>query len=155
MESLEHQIAQTREALNAGRRASSMSREEQHISERVIALLSEQRDIMIQEKPADGNTAFAVLKKDFDKRTKSLKRQATEAGKKLSNLFAFCEEVFAEGQEILILVTELTISHDCAWFIGRYGCKEYFAHNQELLFYQRQKNIISEMDSLDLNMKEH
>ena len=51
---------------------------------------------------------------------------------------------------MLILVTELTISFYGARFIGRYGCKEYFAHNKELLFYERQKEIIQELENLEL-----
>ena len=47
---------------------------------------------------------------------------------------------------MLILVTELTINPHSARFISRYGCKEYFAHNKELLFYERQKEIIREME---------
>ena len=54
-----------------------------------------------------------------------------------------------EGQELLILVTELTISCYGARFISRYGCKEYFAHNKELLFYERQKEIITELEKLE------
>lgn len=65
-------------------------------------------------------------------------------------MFAFCEDVFGEAQEMLILVTELTISYYGAHFISRYGCKEYFAHNKELLFYGRQKEIIRELESLEL-----
>ena len=49
-------------------------------------------------------------------------------------------------------MTELTISHYGAHFISRYGCKEYFAHNKELLFYERQKEIIRKLDNLDLNV---
>ena len=86
----------------------------------------------------------------FDKRTKTLKQRAETAGKQLSNVFAFCEEVFDEGQEMLILVTELTISYYGAHFISRYGCKEYFNHNKELLFYERQKEIIRELENLEL-----
>lgn len=33
---------------------------------------------------------------------------------------------------------------------NRYGCKEYFDHNKELLFYERQKEIISELEGLEL-----
>ena len=65
-------------------------------------------------------------------------------------MFIFCEEVFGEGQEMLILVTELTISCYGTHFISRYGCKEYFAHNKELLFYERQKEIITELEKLEL-----
>lgn len=32
----------------------------------------------------------------------------------------------------------------------RYGCKEYFNHNKELLFYERQKEIITKIETLDL-----
>ena len=90
------------------------------------------------------------LKRFFELQVKALKSQAEEAGNALSNVFHFCEEVFGEGQEILILVTELTISYYDARFISRYGCKEYFAHNKELLFYERQKEIISELESIEL-----
>ena len=45
----------------------------------------------------------------------------------------------AEGTELLILVTELTINYYGSRFISRYGCKEYFAHNKELLLYERKK----------------
>ena len=87
---------------------------------------------------------------EFDKRTKALKKQADVAGKQLSNVFVFCEEVFEDGQEMLILVTELTISYYGAHFISRYGCKEYFDHNKELLFYERQKQIIREIEELKI-----
>ena len=49
-----------------------------------------------------------------------------------------------------ILVTELTISYHGARFISRYSCKGYFAHNKEPLFYGRQKEIISQLEELEL-----
>ena len=100
--------------------------------------------------PADGRAAFDLLKADFDGHTKALKDMAASAGEKLSNLFRFAEDVFPDGQELLILVTELTISPYGARFISRYGCKEYFDHNKELLFYERQKEIIGELEDLEL-----
>ena len=51
---------------------------------------------------------------------------------------------------MVILVTELTRGFYTAGFISHYGCEEYFAHNRELLFYERQKEIISEIEALDL-----
>ena len=98
----------------------------------------------------DSDNTFKLLKKEFDNYTKKLKKQEANAGIQLSNMFGFCEEVFGEGQEMLILVTELTISYYSAHFISRYGCKEYFNHNKELLFYERQKEIIREIESLKL-----
>lgn len=100
---------------------------------------------------SDANSAFKKVKASFDATVKDLKKKADAAGKKLSNVFAFCEEVFGDGQEMLILVTELTINYHTAKFISRYGCKEYFNHNKDLLFYERQKEIITELEDLNLD----
>lgn len=149
---LEKQIESHRSALAAGRRASSMSREEQLTLERVCAVLEEERAMLVKERPEDEKAAFALLKKDFDQRMAGLRKSAGDAGKKLSNLFHFCGEVFPDGQELLILVTELTINPHCARFIGRYGCKEYYTCNKELLFYERQQEIIQKMENIDWDL---
>ena len=90
------------------------------------------------------------MQADFDRMVRDLKDRAKAAGDRLENLFAFCEEVFPEGQELLILVTELTVSYYAAAFIGRHGCPAYFAHNKELLFYERQQEIITQLEDLEL-----
>ena len=147
---LDRQIAQRRRDVETGRRAGTLSNDELFARQNTIAALEAQREILVREAPANGNAAFVLLKKDFDGRTKAMKKHAEDAGQKLSNMFKFCEDVFEEGQEMVILVTELTISYYGARFISRYGCKEYFAHNKELLFYERQKEIIGELESLEL-----
>ena len=53
---------------------------------------------------------------------------------------------------MLILTSELTIGDYGARFISRYGCKEYFNHDKELLFYERQKEIIREIENLELDV---
>ncbi len=147
---LDKQIEQRQREMESGRKASSLSEDRQHTLHETIKALETEKELLIKEPPADNTAAFAALKADFDNRTKALKKQATDAGKQLSNLFKFCEEVFGDGQELLILVTELTISYYGAHFISRFGCKEYFAHNKELLFYERQKEIITELENLEL-----
>lgn len=89
-----------------------------------------------------GKAATMLIKKEFDRLVAELNKEAEKAGKKLTNLFKFAEEVFAEGQEILILVTELAMNYHSARFINRFGSPEYFAHNKELLFYERKKSLI-------------
>ncbi|MBQ1502040.1 MAG: AAA family ATPase [Firmicutes bacterium] len=150
---LQKQLDQKQLLLDAGIRASSLSPDARYISRSVIAALEQQNVMIAKEKPATPAAAFKLIKADYDKRTKELQKLAKETGNKLSQLFVFCEEVFPDGQELLILVTELTISYYGAHFISRYGCKEYFAHNKELLFYERQKEIISQLDALDLELE--
>ena len=147
---MEKQVAAKQSALETGRKSSTLSADRQYALNSAAAMLEEQRALLIKEQPEGGEAAFKLLKADFDKRTKALKKQAEDTGAKLSNLFQFAEEVFPEDQELLILVTELTISYYGARYISRYGCKEYFAHNKELLFYERQKEIIGELEKLEL-----
>lgn len=147
---LQKQINERRNALNSGRRAGTLSEDHAYSLNRTIALLSKQHEALLQDSVPDNNEVLKQLKKFFELQVKALKSQAEKTGNALSNVFQFCEEVFGEGQEILILVTELTISYYDARFISRYGCKEYFEHNMELLFYERQIELIAELDNLDL-----
>lgn len=101
---------------------------------------------------SDMNKSFKAVKAEYDKQVKSHKKICDSVKLRLNNLFEFCEEVFtAEGQELLILVTELTANHYSAMFIGKYGCDEYFKHNKNLLFYERQKEITEKIERLDLD----
>ncbi len=70
---------------------------------------------------------------------------------KLDNLFAFCEKVFSDGQELLIVVTELTVRPYAAIFISRYGCDAFYQHNKNLLFYKRQTEIVQQIRELELD----
>lgn len=140
-----------RAKIEKGKASSSLSAEKRHTLNLTAAALEEEAALIERNGRPTGAEAFALLKKDFDSRVAALKRNAEAAGKKLSNAFAFLEEVFGEGQELLILVTELTINAHSSRFISRYGCKEYFAHNKELLFYERRKELIEKLGDLDLD----
>ena len=103
-----------------------------------IAALDEQLNLIVQKIPASGDAAFKLLKTDFDKRKKALTKLVSQTDSHLTNVFQFCEEAFAAGsQELLILVTELTINSYAAQFIGKYGCEAYFKHNKDMLFTER------------------
>lgn len=150
IELLDSMITRNHQMIETGRKASSMGSDSIFLHNRLIAILEDLKTLIFKERPADANSAFTILKRDYDTRINALNKQAGKTGEKLSNSFHFCEEVFADGQELLILVTELTINHYCAQFISHYGCKEYFAHNKQLLFYERRKDIISEIENMDL-----
>ena len=69
---------------------------------------------------------------------------------RVENLFAFVEDAFAQGNEMLILVTELTVREDCARFIGQFGCASYHRHNQELMLSERGSDHMEEVAALNL-----
>ncbi|MBO5700871.1 MAG: AAA family ATPase [Clostridia bacterium] len=147
--SLKKQIDNLKNKIRIGKLASTLSTDAEYSYNSAISILDEMQTMIISKEPMSGTDDFKLLKSEFDKQTKLLKRQADFAGKQLSNVFTFCEDVFGDGQEMLILVTELTISYYGAHFISRYGCDKYFKHNKELLFYERQKEIIREIENLE------
>ena len=147
---LKDQLDTLQKRIESGKLASALSADAEQSLRFAIDAVEGILPIVKEANPVSGAAAFALIKAEFDKKTKQLKKLSTDAAKQLSNAFVFCEEAFGEGQEILILVTELTINAHSARFISRYGCKEYFAHNKELLFYERQKEIIQQIEDLKL-----
>ena len=150
-EETEKLIKEMRTKLDSGRRSSSLSTEDQRVLRSVIKIFDQVREKIVQAAPNDPTSAFAVFKADYDERLKSLANDSETVGKALSNAFVFLEKAFGDGQEMLIFVTELTINTNSARFISRYGCKEYFAHNKELLFYERQKELLGKLGDLGLD----
>ena len=148
LEVLDRHLSAQQALIDTGKRSGSLSWETERARRRILAALRRQRELVVQS--GARQDAFPAVKADFDRMVQGLKAQAQQAGEKLSNLFRFCEEVFPDGQELLILVTELTVSPYSAKFISRYGCEEYFTHNKELLFYERQQEILSQLEELDL-----
>ena len=140
---LQNQAQLKRRSIESGTRAGNLSADTRHVTRTVIAVLEE----------AAGTDGINSLKAAIEGRRNQLKTDAQSAGGKLSNLFRFCEEAFGPGQEIQILVTELTVSHYGARFISRYGCPEYYAHNQGLLLHDRQKDLLAKIDDLTMPLQ--
>ena len=91
---------------------------------------------------------FASVKSDYDRLVTDMKQSAHEARTKLDNLFAFTEKVWGDGQEMVILVTELTVGLYPSRFIARYGCDAYYKHNDSLKLYERKLDILKKGEEL-------
>lgn len=94
-------------------------------------------------------TAFSNMKCLFDKDTQSFKDQVRRIQSRLANLFSFAETVYGEDNEILVIVSSLTGSSDCVSFINQFGCEKYFKYNRELLFFQRQQEIETQLQQAE------
>lgn len=148
---MEKQIDSLQKKVTTGRQNNTLSPEAIRSGNIVIDRLQKQKAILLNSREdLDGKSAYQLLKKDFDGQSSELAKEAKKAGSSLSNVFNFVEEVFGEGQEVLILVTELTSNTQTARFISRFGSDDYFRHNKELLFYERQKELILEIENLNL-----
>ena len=92
--------------------------------------------------------AFDEIRADYEQLVSDMKEKAKGAGAKLDALFSFAEDVWGEGQEILILVTELTIGYYSSRFIARYGCEGYYKYSESLKFYERKLEILKKGESI-------
>lgn len=137
--------------MEAGRRASSLSRQAQREIQRVMQTLEAFRAEWLTH-PAEAGEGFAWLRARFAREVEALRVEAKQTGQALENAFRFCEKAFVDGDEVLIFVTELTADYSSARFIGHYGCDSYYMHNKELQFEQRQTEIIKRIEEMDWNL---
>lgn len=148
---IRRQIDRCKKEITVGKKAFNLSSDREYALNYTVDALTEQCAAVAEKSPGNSSEVFKLLKADFDKRKKELSKSVSQCTDSLSNVFKFCEDAFGgNGQEMLILVTELTVSIYTAHFISRYGCKEYFDHNKEMIFFERQKNILREIEDLDL-----
>ena len=84
-----------------------------------------------------------------------MKQRTARVQQELHSLFSFAEEAFgtkdgASGNEMLILVTELTVNSYSARFIATFGSPDYKRHNEELMLTERSDDIRAQIAELDL-----
>lgn len=146
---LENQIQGRKKQVEAARMAGSLSESERRKSRRLIQFLEKEKKVLSMEGISDKKESFAHLKAAFDERTVDLRNRTGVTKKRLENLFTFAENAFAEGNEMLILVTELTVNNDSARFIGQFGCEAYQRHSDDLMLSERSNSLQDEIMALD------
>ncbi len=133
-----------------GKRSNSLSDDRRRILHGIISDLEAAGKELAQAGNIPADEAIDIVRKVFNKRRAEYKDLVRSVDSELENMFLFAEEVFSDGQEMLIIVTELTKGFYSAHYISRHGCEQYFKHNKELLFYERQNEIIREIEDLEL-----
>ena len=150
---VEEQIAeqiQNREKLLASRaNAGTLSAEDRRRHRAVIRFL-ETAARKLRAGSYDEAAAFALIREDFDAEVAGMKEENGRIQARLHNLFAFSEVAFMDGNEVLVLVTELTVNAYSARFIGLYGSADYQRHNEDLMLHERQDDIMKEIEALEL-----
>lgn len=146
---LDREIHQRQKAIEVGERAGTLSAEQKQMWLQLVKTLESFKGDLALQSRATADSQFQAIKANFERGVERLKQQVDSTRDKLHHLFIFVEQVFGEGHEMLVLVTELTINYFGARFISQYGCDDYFAHNRELMFYGRQQAIIAELESLN------
>ena len=131
--------------------AGAISDAEQYKNKYMIRFLEQcEKEVRVSGVSA-GVKGYALIREKFGKETAFLKKQTERISGRLHCLFVFAERAFETGNEMLILVTELTVNEDSARFIASFGCPDYQRHNEELMLSERQNRFMDEIEKLDLN----
>ncbi|MCM1113702.1 MAG: AAA family ATPase [Muribaculum sp.] len=117
---------------------------------RVIRFLEEGKKEIYAGDMGTGEEAFACLKNKYDACVAKMRQETERASGELAALFAFVEEAFAQGNEMLILMTELTMDQTSAQFIASFGSPDYARHNQEMMLGERGDDLKAQIAELGL-----
>ena len=136
--------------LGSLQKAGSLSDADRIRHKKVITFLTEGKKALYTTDIPDGACAFAMLKERFEGQVARMRKETEKVKMELHSLFVFAEEAFAQGNEMLILVTELTVNAASAQFIASFGSPDYQKHNQELMLTERQDDIKARIAELKL-----
>ena len=149
-DAMERQAEGKRKAAESLRKANALSDSDWRKHRRVISFLEQARKGLYAGDAATAAEAFGEVKKKFESEVSEMKTETAVTKARLHGLFAFVEEAFEEGNEMLILVTELTVNTAGARFIAMFGCEDYQRHNESLRLSERQENLMREIEKLAL-----
>lgn len=90
--------------------------------------------------------SFALIKTLFAAEADQREEIINAAAAALECAFAFLEETFGAGQEMVIFITELTANFYSVKFISENGSEKYYYYNAELLFDEKQKTILQDIE---------
>lgn len=66
----------------------------------------------------------------------------------LEYAFDFMELLFGESQEMVVFMTELNANLYSVQFLKEYDCPRYYQYNKNLLFDEREKNLLQRIEQL-------
>lgn len=148
VELLEKLSEQKQKQMYGLERSNALSREERRKYKKVLRFLTEARkEALLLSAEED---VFAGLKLKFEAEVAAMKESTVTTQNMLHHLFAFVEEAFEQGNEMLILVTELTVNSASSRFLASFGSADYQRHNQELMLSERQDDIKKKIGELGL-----
>ena len=93
--------------------------------------------------------AFDLLRTQFQSLAEARDQAQEAASAALEAAFDFMENAFAESQEMVVFVTELTLNPASHAFITENGCDRYFRYNKDLLLDHRKAALQQELAAED------
>lgn len=93
---------------------------------------------------------YDMVREHFSNRVSLLRTKSDESRARLHHLFEFVDKAYSDGNEMLILVTNLTVNEYSSAFIARFGSEDYKEKSSSLMLTERQEGIIKEIRDLGI-----
>lgn len=136
--------------LESGQAAGAMSETEKKRYRRILKFLDELARELTLSGVQSSEDAYALAKAKYEGNVEKLKIVTEGVKNSLHALFTFVETAFEEGNEMLVVLTELTVNVQSAKFIAMFGSEDYKKHNKGLMLSERKNEIRDEILKLDI-----
>ena len=133
---------------SAKKKASLLSREEEHRKKTILDILEGYLLSLQKNNVTDGEQAFAYLKTWFGEKRDVWQTLFDKAGEMLEHAFDFMEAAFGDGQELVVFLTELNSGYYSVAFLQEYDCERYYQYNKELLFRDNRRALLDRIGNL-------
>lgn len=147
---IEMQIDAKEKQIDTMQSANALSDKDKKKYRSMIAFLQKLTKKLRLEEFKDGGESFCLIKAAFDERVAAMKQKTEQTKERLHALFAFIEQAFSDGNEMLLFVTDLTVNENSSRFITMFGSEDYKKHNEELMLSERQSDMIEKINALEL-----
>ena len=107
------------------------------------------RSAAAESEVLSSNRNYEFVKALFESETEAYENRTDEISFTLQNVFDFMEAAFGDSQEMVAFITELNANYYSLWFIRENGSDQYYRHNKGLLFDDRQKMILGQMEEVE------
>lgn len=128
--------------LEKDKKSELLTKQQEQIQKRVVAFFEKAAGLK-----TDGT--YESVKSLFESETEAYENRTDEISLTLQNVFDFMEAAFGDSQEMVAFITELNANYYSLWFIRENGSDQYYRHNKGLLFDDRQKMLLGQMEEVE------
>lgn len=150
LDMLDEQIKAREKIMFNLEKGGSLSLGDKKKHKRILHFLEKCKKEAVTNKQTSTDQVFALIKYRFDEEVGRMKQDTKLCQAQLAALFSFVEKAFSQGNEMLILVTELTVNNDSSRFIATFGCEAYQRQNEQLMLSERTQQLAREIRELKL-----
>lgn len=141
-------LQDTIETYDTKRKAELLNREEEYAFRKTVEQLENYEQRLKKEEVPDKETCFEKIREYFAEDKSVYTDACDKAGQMLEYAFDFMELLFGESQEMVVFMTELNANLYSVQFLKEYDCPRYYQYNKNLLFDEREKNLLQRIEQL-------